>query len=55
MLFHATFPWSVVVTLVPITFILPYIVQRTGSTWIGVMIHAGLGAAGFLALAFGVA
>ena len=55
LLFHASFPWQVLVTLVPITLILPHIVQRGGNTWIGVVIHAGFGAAGFLALAFGLA
>ena len=55
LLFHAAFPWQVLVTLVPITLILPYIVQRRRSTWIGVAIHAGFGAPGFLVLAFGFA
>jgi membrane protease YdiL (CAAX protease family) len=55
LLFHAAFPWQVLVTLVPITLILPYIVQRRRNTWIGVMIHAAFGAMGFLALAFGLA
>lgn len=30
-LFHAAFPWQVLVTLVPITLILPYVVQREDS------------------------
>jgi membrane protease YdiL (CAAX protease family) len=55
LLFHASFPWQVMVTLVPITLILPYIVQRRRSTWIGVAIHAGFGAVGFLTLAIGIA
>jgi CAAX protease family protein len=55
LLFHAAFPWQVLVTLAPITLILPYIVQRRRSTWIGVVIHAAFGAMGFLALAFGLA
>jgi membrane protease YdiL (CAAX protease family) len=55
LLFHAAFPWQVLVTLVPITLILPYVVQRRRSTWIGVVIHAGFGAMGFIALAFGLA
>jgi membrane protease YdiL (CAAX protease family) len=55
LLFHAAFPWQVLVTLVPITLILPYVVQRRRSTWIGVVIHAGFGGAGFLAIAFGLA
>jgi membrane protease YdiL (CAAX protease family) len=55
LLFHAAFPWQVLLTLVPITLLLPYIVQRRRCTWIGIVIHAGFGAMGFLALAFGLA
>ena len=55
LLFHAAFPWQVLLTLLPITLILPYIVQRRRNTWPGVFIHAGLGGMGFLALAFGLA
>ena len=55
LLFHAAFPWQVLVTLVPITLILPYVVQRRRSTWVGIVIHAGFGAMGFLVLAFGLA
>src|SRR5918994_1016027 len=43
LLFHAAFPWQVLVTLVPITLILPYVVQRRHSTWVGVAIHAAFG------------
>jgi hypothetical protein len=35
LLFHAAFPWQVLLTLVPITLILPYVVQRRRSTWVG--------------------
>jgi membrane protease YdiL (CAAX protease family) len=55
LLFHAAFPWEVLLTLVPITLLLPYVVQRRRSTWAGIVIHAGFGAIGFLALAFGLA
>jgi membrane protease YdiL (CAAX protease family) len=55
LLFHAAFPWHVLLALVPITLILPYVVQRRRSTWVGMVIHAGFGAMGFLALAFGLA
>ena len=55
LLFHAAFPWQVLLNLVPITLILPYVVQRRRSTWIGVVIHTGFGTMGFLALAFGLA
>jgi membrane protease YdiL (CAAX protease family) len=55
LLFHAAFPWQVLLTLVPITLILPYVVQRRRSTLAGMVIHAGFGAMGFLVLAFGLA
>ena len=55
LLFHAAFPWQVLLTLVPITLILPYVVQRRRSTWAGMVIHAGFGAMGFLVLAFELA
>ena len=55
LLFHAAFSWQVMVTLVPITLILPYVVQRRRSTWAGVIIHAGFGGTGFLVLACGLA
>jgi len=55
LLFHAAFPWQVLLTLVPITLILPYVVQRRRSTWAGLVIHTGFGAMGFLVLAFGLA
>jgi membrane protease YdiL (CAAX protease family) len=54
LLFHAAFPWQVLLTLVPITLILPYVVQRRHSTGAGLVIHAGFGAMGFLVLAFGL-
>ena len=54
LLFHAASPWEVMLTLVPTTLILPYVVQRLGNTTAGVIIHAGLNGPGFLALAFGL-
>jgi membrane protease YdiL (CAAX protease family) len=55
LLFHAAFPWPVLVMLLPITSILPYLAQRRGNTWIGMVIHAAYGGMGFMALAFGLA
>ena len=55
LLFHAAFPWQVLVTLVPTTLIVPYVVQRRRSTWAGIVIHGAFGAVGFMALAFGLA
>jgi membrane protease YdiL (CAAX protease family) len=54
LLFHAAFPWQVLVMLVPIALMLPAIAQRRRSIWPGVIIHAVFGGVGFLALAFGL-
>jgi membrane protease YdiL (CAAX protease family) len=54
LLFHAAFPWQVLLTLVPITLILPNIAQRRHNIWPGVIIHALFGGMGFLVLAFGL-
>lgn len=53
LLFHLAFGPVILLTLWPITFILPYVVQRTKNSWTGVLIHAGLNGPAFLALAFG--
>ncbi len=55
LLFHLPFGLTMLLTLWPILFILPYIVQRRQNTWTGVIIHAGLNGPGFLAVAFGLA
>ena len=53
-LFHLAFGPVLLLTLWPITFILPYVVQRTQNSWTGVLIHAGLNGPGFVAVAFGL-
>jgi membrane protease YdiL (CAAX protease family) len=53
LLFHVAFGWQLFITLLPIVFILPYVVQRLKNTWVGVAIHAGLNGPSFLAIAFG--
>jgi membrane protease YdiL (CAAX protease family) len=52
--FHVAFGPSVLFVLWPTTLIIPYIVQRQGNTWIGVLIHSALNGGGFLAIAFGL-
>ena len=52
-LFHFAFGWQLVLTLLPILFILPFIVQRRGNSWIGVIIHAVLNGPAFILLAPG--
>lgn len=54
LLFHSAFGAIILLTLLPIVFILPYVVQRRQNTWTGVVIHAGLNGPGFLAVAFGL-
>ncbi len=53
LLFHLAFGWQLLILLLPILVIMPYVVQRRGNSWVGVLIHAGLNGAGFLAIAFG--
>jgi len=53
-LFHWSFGWAIMVTLLPITLFLPWIVQRRRNTWVGIIIHAVFNAAGFIVAASGV-
>jgi membrane protease YdiL (CAAX protease family) len=52
--FHLAFGATVVLTLWPVTFILPYMVQKQRNSWVGVVIHAGLNGPGFVMVAFGL-
>lgn len=54
LLFHLPFGLVILFTVAPLTFILPYIVQRRRNTWIGVVLHAALNGPGFVAVAFGL-
>src|SRR5262249_49831423 len=47
-LFHRSFGWPILVMLLPITLLLPWIVQRRRNTWVGIIIHAVFNAAGFV-------
>lgn len=47
-LFHWSFGWPILVTLLPITLLLPWIVQRRRNTWVGIIIHGLFNAAGFV-------
>ena len=53
-LFHIAFGWQLLITLIPILFLLPYIVQKTKNSWVGVIIHGGLNGPSFLAICFGL-
>lgn len=47
-LFHWSFGWPIMLTLLPITLFLPWIVQRRRNTSVGVIIHGVFNAAGFI-------
>jgi len=47
-LFHWSFGWPILVMLLPITLLLPWIVQRRRNTSVGIIIHAVFNAAGFV-------
>lgn len=53
-LFHIAFGWQLLITLIPIIFIQPYIVQKTKNSWVGVIIHGGLNGPSFIAICFGL-
>ena len=39
-IFHLAFGFDLLILLLPILFILPYVVQKRKNTWIGILIHA---------------
>jgi len=47
-LFHWSFGWQILVTLLPINLLLPWIVQRRRNTWVGIIIHGVFNSAGFV-------
>jgi membrane protease YdiL (CAAX protease family) len=53
MLFHIAFGWQLLITLIPLIFILSFIVQKTKNSWNGVIMHAGLNGPSFIAIALG--
>ncbi len=53
-LFHIAFGWQLLITLIPLIFILSYIVQRNKNSWIGVIMHGALNGPSFIAICFGL-
>ena len=53
-LFHIAFGWQLLLTMIPIIFVLSYIVQKRKNSWIGVIIHGGINGPSFLAISFGL-
>ncbi len=52
-LFHVAFGWQLLLTLLPMLFVLPFAVQRTKNSSVGVVIHAGVNGPAFLAISLG--
>ena len=52
--FHAAIGWRIAVILIPIEFIVPYVVQKRQNTWLGVIIHGLYNGSGFILVAFGI-
>lgn len=53
-LFHISFGWQLLITLIPIIFIQSFIVQKTKNSWTGIIIHGGLNGPSFIAISFGL-
>jgi membrane protease YdiL (CAAX protease family) len=53
-LFHVSFGLGVMFILWPVLFAIPWAVQRSRNTSVGIIIHAGVNAPGFLAVTLGL-
>lgn len=52
--FHAALGWRIALILLPIEFIVPYVVQKRHNTWLGIFIHGVYNGGGFILVALGV-
>lgn len=53
-LFHICFGVQLMILLIPILFILPWAVQKTQNTWVGITIHALVNGPSFIMISLGV-
>jgi len=53
-IFHIGFGLQLLITLIPILFILPFIVQKRENSWIGVVVHGVVNGPAFIAIALGI-
>jgi membrane protease YdiL (CAAX protease family) len=53
-MFHLCFGIQLMILLLPILFILPYVVQKTQNTWVGIYIHALVNGPSFIMVSLGV-
>jgi membrane protease YdiL (CAAX protease family) len=52
--FHLAIGWRIAVVLLPIEFIVPYVVQIRQNTWLGIIIHGVYNGSGFILVALGI-
>lgn len=52
--FHVGIGWRIAIVLLPIEFIVPYVVQKRQNTWLGIIIHGLYNGSGFVMVALGV-
>ncbi|MDX9924161.1 MAG: CPBP family intramembrane glutamic endopeptidase [Ignavibacteriaceae bacterium] len=55
MLFHIPFGYQYALTLIPLFFILPFLVQKQKNIWIGIIIYAAINGPAFVMVALGYA
>ncbi|MEX1140645.1 MAG: CPBP family intramembrane glutamic endopeptidase [Bacteroidota bacterium] len=53
-IFHIGIGWRITIVLLPIEFIVPYVVQKRQNTWLGIIIHGLYNGSGFIMVALGV-
>ncbi len=53
-IFHVGIGWRIAIILLPIEFIVPYVVQKRQNTWLGIIIHGLYNGSGFVMVALGV-
>lgn len=51
--FHASFGWGLIMVVAPTLFVIPWVVQRRGNTWIGVILHALINGPAFVMISLG--
>ncbi|RPI06226.1 MAG: CPBP family intramembrane metalloprotease, partial [Ignavibacteriae bacterium] len=52
-IFHVGIGWRIAILLLPIEFIVPYVVQKRKNTWLGILIHGLYNGSGFILVALG--
>ncbi|MBN1898702.1 MAG: CPBP family intramembrane metalloprotease, partial [Spirochaetes bacterium] len=53
-MFHIPFGWKLLVTVIPMIFIITYIVQKRKNTWVSIALHAIINGPAFIMISLGV-